>query len=167
MKAIESLNTLSTVGEFLEFSVQAMKDLQPKPTGIGGYLCLYDFVLRQGREWTYAPKPRAIPWGKMGLCFMNAAHLAMSRRDLIYCEGYASGLIPTPHAWVVTKEGVVIDNTWRDRCESYYGIAIKRSYLRRSLLNYHRYGLIDQWEKKWPLLRDHPRLWRHPIMDKL
>lgn len=46
-------------------------------------------------------------------CFRNAWELVLDNTDLLYCEGWAMAhVFPTPHAWVETRGGQVIDPTW-------------------------------------------------------
>lgn len=137
-------------------------------TGIGDakYMCFEDFVLRAGRPWPLGRRPSYFRMGQIRQCYMNAARRALKWPDrYIYCEGYARGIIPVLHAWLVCPEGRVLDPTWPDYGLEYFGVAIKHSYLLARLEEQETFGLIDQPEHKWPLLRDDPKQWRHPIND--
>lgn len=124
---------------------------------IGGHSCLEEFVLKNGREFTYQPRPKHIKLGTIRQCYKNAARLAMRNRDLTYVEGYAFGVFPVLHAWCVTKEGIVIENTWKeDMCVSYYGVPIKTKYLMHCLYKHQYYGVIDRHEFRWPILSEKP-----------
>ena len=76
-----------------------------------------EFVLEHGES--FGPRielPEGIEYGKAKECFGNAFGVAMNHRELTYAEGFAytPGLLSVPHAWVVDKQGQVIDVTWRD-----------------------------------------------------
>lgn len=147
-----------------------------KTQRIGNYVCLEHFVMKNGRFWK--PNADALPEdvrpGPTGQCFRNAANLALDHRNkYIYVEGYATSLIPVMHAWCVHwQTGEVIDPTWtgefntlRPVAREYYGIAINTNYLCEMLLNRERYGIIDAWELRWPMLTAPEREWRHPVND--
>ena len=138
--------------------------------GINGYSCMDDFVLRNGAPMLRCPRrqwPRYMSQGDPGCCYRNAAVLALADEDLIYCEGYALGIIPLMHAWVIDAQGRVIDNTWKRPGTDYYGVAISTEYLRKQILKLETYGLIDRPVENWPLLRAPVKAWKHPIMEKL
>lgn len=103
------------------------------------------FTLRFGRAFVPMKKPGRIRWGVPKHCFMNAAKLALSDLGLTYCEGYAMGIIPLHHAWVVDSCGVVIDHTWRTLGTEYFGVPFTRAFLANRLLKQRTYGLLDQW----------------------
>ena len=73
--------------------------------------------------------------------------MALENKSFTYVEGYASmelveGL-PFAHAWVVSRDGVVIDNTWRTPGTAYLGVAFSTSYLRKTLMTLESYGILD------------------------
>jgi len=76
--------------------------------------------------------------------------------SLTYVEGFATtGLIPVLHAWNVTSDGVVVDNTWRwdkYRPEGYCGIRFPLETVNRIILRKETYGLLEDWENGFPLL---------------
>jgi hypothetical protein len=72
--------------------------------------------------------------------------------NLFYAEGFAVGAIPVLHAWNVTKDGVVVDSTWDNGME-YFGVIFKQSFVFETLLSRERYGIIDNMEQNFPLLR--------------
>lgn len=53
------------------------------------------------------PLPKGIPIGTPKECYRNAFQLAF-RRQYIYVEGYAAGIIPVPHAWCLTPPRVAL-----------------------------------------------------------
>lgn len=156
---------MTQIQDFLRQCVDARRLLSvAAPPQLNGYVGLDDFVLQHGRYWTPAPKPRRIPFGPLKNCYQNASEASLRHR-LIYCEGYACGPIPVLHAWCVDDRGRVVDPTWRKRGTEYFGIAFDRKYVLRALLTNGHYGLIDAWAQRWPLLRDDPQEWKHPIMS--
>lgn len=122
-----------------------------------------EFLLYHGRQWPTKPG-NGVEMGAPQQCFKNAAVLAMVQSDeYIYCEGYAVGfMLPVEHAWLIDKEGFVVDPTWKDGTD-YFGIAFKLSYLTKALMKQKEYGLINAWRDKWPLLRTKEHLWKHEI----
>jgi len=83
--------------------------------------------------------------------------LATENPDYTYVEGYAFGIIPIVHAWVVDSNGTVVDNTWReDLVESedraYLGIPLKLSYVNKVIVRREKFGVLDCWELEWPLM---------------
>ena len=124
---------------------------------IGNYYCLEDFVLKNGQLFESKMLPKKVKRGPMKECFKNAALLSMET-SYYYVEGFAFGIIPVIHGWCVNKKGRVIDPTWEDGKE-YYGIIIKRDYLFKYLLKYKRYGLLENWENGYPLLKLDKKEW--------
>lgn len=112
---------------------------------------------------------------KPGECYMNAWKIATSRRALKFCEGFAAGMWPVPHAWV-TYKGRAIDVTWptdwrlghvgaaknigivMDRVEhnlkncSYLGVEVPANVIRDHGLECGTYSpLFDRrFIKRWP-----------------
>jgi hypothetical protein len=127
------------------------KDKLPKPNG-WKYSCMEDFVLANGRLFTYKPLPKKIKRGEMKLCYMNAYHLVMAKPELIYVEGFAAGIIPTAHAWCVDRKGRVYDPTWQDGQE-YFGVPFDPIFVLETIAKREHYGVIDDWENKWPLIQ--------------
>lgn len=138
-----------------------------------GYHGLADFVLKNG---AYMPTPEGklptgIRRGKVGYCFENAGRLAAFNDRYIYCEGFALCVFPMLHAWIVDSEtGQVLDPTWQGRrgltTVTYYGIAVNTPWLLSQVYANEHWGLIDLPHERWPMLRESPDKWRHPITDK-
>lgn len=116
------------------------------------YHSIEAFVLKNGKEMgKRSERSDNYPKAKQKECFRNAYLLAVEH-DLTYCEGYAMGIIPVLHAWCLDKDDLVIDVTWKDGTE-YVGVPFQTKYISRILLERKSYGIIDNWEMKWPLLR--------------
>ena len=76
------------------------------------------------------------------MCFMNAYHLARER-GFTYCEGLALNLIPTLHAWVLDAKGGVIETTWKEPGDEYYGIEFPMPFIESIMLETEIYGVIN------------------------
>ncbi len=135
------------------------------------FSCMADLLLQHGREFNSKPFPKGTPLrGGPKACFHNAGLLALGWPEkYLYCEGYATGIIPVHHAWVLDLEdGLVVDNTWTGeageeistgrptRGTQYFGIAFNREYLQLVVDRGHELSLLDQWQAGWPLLQGGP-----------
>jgi hypothetical protein len=78
-------------------------------------------------------------------CYYNAMIIGLMEEGTYdYYEGYATGVIPVPHAWVV-KKGTqdVIDPTWTDRSSrpgDYFGVKIPMRFVRKYMKKHGRSG---------------------------
>ena len=106
-----------------------------------------ELILGKGRQMH---NPKFIKGGAMKECFKNSYNL-MQKKGYTYCEGYAMGIIPVLHAWCLDKKGNVVDPTWKDGTE-YYGIPFKTEYVLETAIKREYYGIIDNWQDRWPLL---------------
>ena len=97
--------------------------------------------------------------GKIQQCYMNTFHLAEGSK-FIYCEGMAMGIIPTMHGWCVDADGLVYDPTWKDDCLAYFGVRLRLDYVMKTIFKKQTYGVLDNWESNWPILRDDPMKWK-------
>lgn len=124
------------------------------------YLCLQDFVLREGElfERIVDPYPEErYPRGEPRACFRNATTLALENRELTYVEGYAYALLfPMLHAWCVTADDEVIDPTWDEHNpgQHYLGVRFDVQQVLRNSIENDRYGMLDVWEKRYPILHE-------------
>ena len=163
---------MSALKNFLKAELKMMRKVRCAKA-INGWYTTGQFVLKNGKQWQNGHAlPKDVEPMKEKQCFMNAAKMATESERFIYCEGYALSIIPVMHAWCLDKDGNVIDPTWAslpfEKGREYFGIAIKTSYVIHYFLETERCGsLIDAWQTDWKMLHDDPKLWRHPIMDKL
>ncbi len=88
----------------------------------------------------FAPRVGNPAWLRIGQprdCFNNATRYAVVRDDVHYAEGYAlePGLpIPVHHAWLVDRDGFVIDPTWANTAgHVYFGIPFRSGFVREQL----------------------------------
>jgi len=144
---------MNPVKEYMEHLVSFNEKRPAKLKGFI-YLCIEDFVLKNGREfiekipfWEDLMTPKE--------CYKNVTEIVIDNENLTYVEGFAQskGLITTNHAWCCTKEGKVIDPTWKDG-EFYYGVPFATKYLIETLLEREKYGILDDWERGYPLLKE-------------
>lgn len=149
----------TTVEHYLSMMVERIGKTRPDASTVNGYVCLEDFVKRNGRSMTPAALPKGIRRGRMKDCFRNAGLLALTRADLTYCEGYATGIITVLHGWCVDADNRVVDPTWPEGTE-YFGVPISERYLRWSVKKFKVWGCIDLWLEDWPILRAAPEDWR-------
>ncbi len=148
--------------EFLEMQVRVMKNGNfPR---IGLYHGWLDFILQHGFPFEAAYLPEPYELGEEKQCFANAFTAALRHPELVYCEGYACGVIPVHHAWCIdrlTKE--VVEVTWtRDHAFGYYGIPMDLGYVIKIVIEKETYGVIDDWKNEWPMLKDDRLKWLHP-----
>lgn len=122
------------------------------------YCCFEDLILSEGVQFDrFLKKPKWIKKGIIKQCFKNCfSSVVENPDDLIYCEGYAAGLIPTHHAWLL-YQGQVIDPTWHNRFKSikyeYIGIPFKFNYVLKVAHETGYYGILDNFTQNYPLLK--------------
>ena len=77
-------------------------------------------------------------------CDANAYALAQPETAYRYCEGQAttSNLdFPLDHAWVIDRDGKVIDPTWADGAQ-YFGVAFSPLFVIKVLAKTKHYGIL-------------------------
>jgi hypothetical protein len=100
------------------------------------------------RPPTHNSMPEGINRGEMKQCYSNAALYANDDKGWYYTEGYAisdSLQIPIEHAWITTKDGQVIDPTWKTDFGgmAYYGIRMKSEFVWDTLARTRYYGIYS------------------------
>lgn len=89
------------------------------------YSGMQDFLVREGTWYTPSPLPQGVRRGVPKGCYGNALTQAILR-GWTYVEGLAIPDIGVPlpmqHAWNVTPEGVLVDNTWDEVGLAYIGV---------------------------------------------
>lgn len=137
------------------------------------YFCIEDFVSKRGQLFSppAGDLPADVPKGIIKECYKNCIDATIlccsDSPDYFYCEGYATGLIPMLHAWLVTTDGEVVDPTWPEPGTEYFGVAFKPDFVRKQTLSQGHYGLIDAWTSEWPLLKGiESEEWQEVIGDE-
>ncbi len=147
----------------------------PPQSHLAPYKSVADFVLQEGQELKVAELPlRGCMLGEMKQCFKNSHDLILREPDLTYVEGYAflppcrgyGHSFPIHHAWCITPEGIVLDPTWKDKGEIYFGVPFDRDFANWFIIEYKRYCLIDSWEEGFPLLTGQLPEWRSKDFPK-
>jgi hypothetical protein len=125
-----------------------------------------EFVKAEG-IWFTPPSsselPEDVPRGVVKECYSNCWNYLAENPlcGLTYCEGFAFHLIPTMHAWLATPDGKVIDPTWPEPGSEYLGVPFKWRFAFLTVLSKETYGVIDDWDNKWPLMKGlDPLKWR-------
>jgi hypothetical protein len=150
------------------------RDIQPGPafptirlmlemmSGIGASNAYGTFMLDHGCHFKATPLRPDIRKGQMKACFSTSQRLITASRNtedaLIYVEGYAVSRttpIAIHHAWVVDRDGMVIDPTWSDPQDcTYFGVPFSRDYVRACVLQSKKIvSLLDNYEDRWALLQ--------------
>ena len=142
----------------LKSYVDMLQDMQPRKLGKGYvYNGPDDALARHGRMWPVAAdqSPGEAVLSVAKECFDNAYRLAR-RSKLRYVEGYALGVIPLKHAWVLNDQDEVIDPTWHKLQlglgTAYYGAVIPLNLMAKARRGGSATGLFD-WMGHFPLLR--------------
>lgn len=159
-------NGYTTVREFLEFRLRAAKKLNYKDP-------FAEFLLTHGYQFKPGALPTKIKPGPTGMCYFNAAkYVANNGNGLVYCEGYAAGIIPVLHAWLIDmrQPTKAIDPTWTGTNKrpamgvDYFGVPIKRHFLKAHLLRTeHWSSILDDWQHDFPILRFPVSTWKHEL----
>jgi hypothetical protein len=150
------MSEIATIKQFLETHIERLRSHGVNHCGINGYFCIMDFILQHGRVWN----PGTICWGKGKMnCFRHASKAALRNRDYTYVEGYASLLIPVHHAWLLDRNGAVIETTWPHMGSAYYGIPFRADWVRMQQRESDHLSIIDQWTTDWKTMRTPKEQW--------
>ena len=126
------------------------------------YSSVEDYVLKNGQAFA---TPNGLPKGvrerALGMCYMNAYQLVDARSDLTYVEGFATFRgVPMGHAWAVDAKNNVVDPTWAgkknhkvDANTQYFGVKMKIDDVRKTIFARGKYGVLYNYEEKFPLLK--------------
>lgn len=118
-------------------------------------LCLHGYVVRHGTSFPYRSLPSHIPRMELKECFSNSLELIQSFPELIYCEGYASCVVPIHHAWCIDSDGYVVDPTWLEESAvnaEYIGVPMDTDFVINYVCNRGYYGVLDDWQNRFPIL---------------
>jgi len=149
----------------MEDALRQLADALPD-TGLN----MYRWVLENGVEFERAPLPPTIFPKTPKECYNNCVALILRRqdvrRDMVYVEGYGfNGFFPCAHAWLVTKDGKVVDPTWAGprvvEAAAYWGVPFKTEYL-MECITADSFPLIDNWQAGFPVLELPKEQWLHP-----
>lgn len=152
--------TITSVKEFLKIQAIFLKNqnMTPLHGWQGGY---HGFVYHHALEFEWKPLPDDVKPGDAQQCFRNAFELTKDQPErFIYCEGFAAGIIPVMHAWCIDRETqTVVDVTWsgghhEEQGRDYFGIPFNWRYAVEATLNREYYGIIDDWQNDWPVLKE-------------
>ena len=146
-----------------------------KPKGFK-YLCVPDYILRNGRDYTYTGEltPEEIEllsriemWPQQ--CFSNCQRALVRLRDpgIVYVEGHAicghtdlSLPLPLPHAWLEVN-GKLYDPTWSlsrtfaVEKSVFFGVPFTVEDVEKHIRDTEEYSqLIDDWTHGFPLLKE-------------
>ncbi|MCI0462778.1 MAG: hypothetical protein L0Z62_38005 [Gemmataceae bacterium] len=116
------------------------------------YPGVHAFVLAHGRAYTPHALPNKYRLRLPKACFDNAYRLARGHR-LIYVEGFAAkkeaAFVPILHAWCVEPgSDLVIDTTWSEVGDVYFGVPINLDYRQRQ-----GGSVLDHWQAGYPILQ--------------
>ena len=144
MKTIEQLKS------FLEQQAQFARKVRPnRGWKYGGF---EELVLDCGVEMSFSPLPENIERGLPRNCYYNCFQLLKENLDLTYCEGYAlhPGLpLPLIHAWLIDKDGKLIETTW-DICDAaYLGIPFNTKWFIELLRSRNREDCLAVFESNY------------------
>jgi hypothetical protein len=122
-----------------------------KPKGFK-YAGMEDMVLKHGQFFEPPKKgdklPKGCQKGEAKDCYRNSMNnMMMNPDDYTYVEGYATIDIMSgfgiSHAWLVDKEGNVIDPTWEPGVgTSYFGIKLNKDFVLDTILRTEMAGVI-------------------------
>lgn len=103
----------------------------------------YKLVADQGENFKIIRSP--LPLGEPGLCYTNAAQVALDSDEYDYCQGYATSprvSIPLQHAWLVRKsDRAAFCVTWHDGMTECYGVVVNRETLRKHTVETEMWGI--------------------------
>lgn len=120
------------------------------------FLSMEEFVLSYGKIYKPRHRTEQVPVSTVHECFRNSIELLYTSNDYTYVEGYMfCHVIPIYHAWCIDKSGNIIDPTIEKPQSNwvYMGVAFKTDFVLKTITERGIYGIIDNPEQKFPLLR--------------
>jgi hypothetical protein len=148
----ELLEYLTRIAEFRKFA---------KTPEHFKYRSIEEFLIAHGTTFTptaLLPSIRPMP---LGQCFENAYRLATRTSAFHYVEGYAMGIIPMHHAWVIDQDGNAYDPTWASGAtglgSAYIGVELNLAAVRAA----RRQGCLsalENWRDGYPALHTSPAI---------
>ena len=102
------------------------------------------------QDWS--PLPKGVRRRQPKLCYWNSQQVAKRGRGrYVYCEGYATRMIPVEHAWCLDREtGLIVDTTWGEGGHAYCGVPVKLAYAQQCFRN-DRVSVWD-WTGGFPIM---------------
>jgi hypothetical protein len=118
------------------------------------------WLLDHGREFTVDERTFKGRRMRAKECFGNATRMVVRDPSLTYVEGYVTALIPIHHAWVMRKDGSIIDPTLSLKMlnggtrviDGYFGVPFSYDYLAECLTANRVYGILDGMNATLPAL---------------
>lgn len=134
--------------DWIDFIRETLRIKTQVHESIGFTQSVAHFVLRHGQPFDEMAPPTSVPtWAQVPHgCFANCLRLADFSRSLTYVEGFAviAGCrYEIDHAWCVDDLGRVLDPTWKQPGDGYFGVPFATSYVRRRLRAQLRTGWVD------------------------
>lgn len=116
-------------------------------------------LLDKGRSFPVPERARPVGMrkGRQGFCYANSFRLVWTDPTrYIYCEGKAAGVIPVTHAWVWDREeACVIETTWKEPAECYYGLALEFGWASSQIGQSKTWGILENdWLIGRPMLKE-------------
>jgi hypothetical protein len=106
----------------------------------------HEFMLTEGKEFRehltldYKKDKRILKWlsrnPQKQACYYNSQLLAVDNPELKYFEGFATTKklgLPLEHGWCVF-EGKVVDVTWKDNGDEYFGVEVPVGFIRKRMV---------------------------------
>lgn len=145
--------------DLLLFNLNQYADMVDKlyPDFPGKYSSIQRLVIEKGLAFDRKIESSFI--GKQGECYSNCFQMLLrhDKPELYYCEGFANYgqlKVMVAHAWLIDREGNIIDPTW-NKPESfidpiYLGLVLDWDYAKKVAIETKIYGVLDNdlWNHK-------------------
>lgn len=119
------------------------------------YISIEDFVLQHGNWYEPIASKKIFPRGREKQCLKNATQLVLNHKGFRYVEGFAQAFegLTVYHAWCIDDLNHIVEPTWDSLGTGYLGICFNIEFLKATILRRGKYGIIDNYEEKFPLLQ--------------